>query len=352
MYCIENYKSIDKIYLKKANYTVIIGDNSNYLKEICEAIYCYFNEKKITSDKKMYITDKNTGEKEQISSKEVIFLENNELNTELELGSKTILYSKILAFFKEKMPIEPSLITLNTLLENFSFDNVAKEFQNRFTEYSEYKLEFLFELFTPTDIVKKINFNFFKEDIEEKYENISNIEKLKIKLSIFDSEITPKEKIYVFYYPENNFTAKEISSLKIFLYKLSLINNVIVVTSSKYLLDEPLDSLNIIIENTLINGMLEEEIICELIEEYPLLPIKEEILHKLRILVRKNIIELILKTKITNKKENDNFEYLYLDSEEEIFLILYYLKKMNYPYEVDLDFKEHCVFSNYIKKNF
>lgn len=216
MYCIENYKSIEKLYIKKSDYSVLVGEDTIFLKEACEAIYSYFNEKKISNEKKLYITNSETGEKEKVSSVEVIYLEDNNLDIEIQLGSKTILYSRLLNFFKEKLPLEPSLITLNSILDDFSLDNVSEELQREFSKYSNNKIEFKFEEFTAADIVKKTIFNFYEGYEERKYEYISLMEKLKIKLSIFDILDENIEKIYLFYYPENNFSISEIRELSFF----------------------------------------------------------------------------------------------------------------------------------------
>lgn len=43
---IENFRSINKIQLKDNNYNVLTGDNEILLKDICEAVDIYFNNKK------------------------------------------------------------------------------------------------------------------------------------------------------------------------------------------------------------------------------------------------------------------------------------------------------------------
>lgn len=357
MYLIENYRMIEKLKIKKNNYIVLTGDDTLYLKDICLAFYSYFENKKITkenkeiNEKKLYITNFFTGEKEQVSSKKIIFIENNFLEEELELGSKTLLYSLLNEYFKEKIPIEPSLRTLNNLLSDFSEEEIFEELENKISKFSNYNFNFIFKEFTANDIIKKIDIIFMNNNKKHEVYMISNLDKLKLKLSIYDKENEEFEKIYIFYLPENNLSVKEQKDLKIFLKEISKKATVIVATTSKYLYDSNFDSLNIIIDKKLKNILKENEFLEEILLEYPLEKEKNDFKFKMNYLIKNYINDIIYGSIITNK-DNLREESVFFSSEEDIFLLIYFLKHSNIAYKTDLEFTKESVFSNYIRNNF
>ena len=357
MYLIENYRAIERIKIKKHNYIVLTGDDTLFLKDICFAFYDYFESKKIIkenkdiNEKKLYITNFLTGEKEQISSQRAIFIKNNDLQDELELGSKTILHSLLSAYFKEKMPIEPSLRTFNTLLSNFSEEEIFEKLEKELSKFSEYKFDFTFKEFTPNDIIKKIEVNFIRSEVEYQSFSISNLDKLKLKLSLYDKEEESLEKIYIFYLPENDLSVKEQRELKIFFDELSKNSTVIVATTSKYLFDLSFDSLNIIIDKKLKNNLKAEEFLEKMALEYPLEKTKEKFKVKMNHLIKSYINDIISGSIITNKRDIIE-DSIFFSSDEEIFLLLYFLKKSDIKYKTDFNFLDETVFSNYIKNNF
>ena len=112
---IQNYKSINSVLLKNRNYTTLIGDDEILLQNICESINNYYNKKiEKLREEKLVICNFFSKTKESISSKNCIYIADENLDSELGLGAKTELTSKLTKLFKEKMPIEPILVTINS----------------------------------------------------------------------------------------------------------------------------------------------------------------------------------------------------------------------------------------------
>lgn len=200
MYILENMFQLSDIKIKKSNYISIISDDINISRDILMSFYNYFSEKKNLENKKILIMDYYTGEKIKKTSKYPIYIENSEINSEVELGSKTILYQRILKYFKEKFPIEPTFLTLNSLIENFFLEDIFEQFKKEFSLYSKYSLEFDCKPFTPNDIIKKLDVKYTLDLNKQDINYIPNFEKIKLKLSMYEMNeiIGNKEKIYIF----------------------------------------------------------------------------------------------------------------------------------------------------------
>lgn len=354
MYRIENLEHDRIVLLKKSNYISIIADEVVFSNKICEAIYDYYSNKKGTGDKKVMINNSETGEREQISSKFPIFISDNNLDSEVELGVKTVMYQRVLDYLKEKYPIEPVFLTLNTIMESFFLEEVTENFKKEFSIHSDYNLEFEFKDFSPVEIAKKIEVKYFLDSKEQPIDEISNYEKLKLEVSLHEikEKIETREKIYIFYYPERLLSISEIKRLKIFLSSLIQDKNIIVVaTNSKYLLGDTLDSINIFKNKKLLSFEKDEELGSIFLENYPVLKEWSYIRNRLLFLIKNYFIENYEDIRITNKIKND-IDELYLQSFEDIFIFVFYLKQLGLEYGLDIDYDETSVFSNYIKKYF
>ena len=354
LYRIENFEQEKNILIKKSKYISLFSDKTEISRKICEGFYNYFSDKKNMSDKKIIINNNETGEKEQISSKYPIYLYDNDIELEAELGSKTVMYQRIVEYLKEKYPIEPVFLTLNSLMESFFLEETSENLKKDFTTYSEYNMDFDFKDFTTSDLMKKIEVKYLLNSEVKPLEEISNFEKLKLKLSLYEvkNKIEEREKLYIFYYPERLLSIEEIKKLKKLLERLIENNGIVVVaTNSKYLLGDTLDSINIIKDKKLLNFEKNDELRELFLENYPELKEWTYIENRLVYFIKNYLVLDGEKLKITNKRKND-LEELFLQSYEDIFILVFYLKNINMSYELDIDYNENCVFSNYINKNF
>lgn len=354
MYILENILRAPNLKIKKSNYISIVTDNIETSREILIGFYNYFSEKKVPFEEKVSVLNYFTGDKEQISSKYPIYIENSEIDSEIELGSKTFLYGRVLAYFKEKFPIEPVFFTLNSLMENFFLEEIFENFKKEFSLYSKYSIEFEAIPFTPSDLIKKLDVKYSLNGEKQTLKQISNYEKIKLKLSMYEIKevIENREKIYIFYYPERLLTVFEIKQLKIFLEELVVNGStVLLATNSKFLLGNNLESINLIQKGKLLN--FEKEVILKemYLENYPKLEEWNFIEKRLVYLIRHYILENFQEIKITNKLKNE-IDEIFLKSYEDIFIIVFYLEEIKIPYQLDLIYDENCVFSNYINKNF
>lgn len=152
MYILEDESKILSIQIKKSNYISIVSDDSNFSKKLLEGFYYYFSEKKLINEEKILIYNYHTGEKEQKSSKFPIYIEDHDIDFEVELGSKTVLYQRLLKYLKEKFPIEPVFITLNSLVNNFFLEDDFEKFKENLSLYSKYSIKFQCSPFSPMDI--------------------------------------------------------------------------------------------------------------------------------------------------------------------------------------------------------
>lgn len=351
---IKNFRNISSLIMKNRNYTVITGDDEILLKDICDSIYFYFNDKKLgkkdkTSDLKLEIVNYFSQSKEKISSKQCIYFSQEKIEEEFDLGSKTVLYSKFTNLFKEKLPTEPILITINSLIEDLEIDKFTLDVVSEISQYSNYQLKFSFEKLTSSDLIKKIKISVSEDENDIEINKLTSFEKLKINLGILD-EKTIKDKIYIFLFPEKNISLKELVNLKRFLLELSVKNKVIVATFSKYLFDySDLDSINIYQEKQLKNFIFEEELIKIFEENYPILETKENISQKLKSVLNIYLGEFFYKSKITNKFSLEE-EVLYINDYEHIFLLLFYLKLSKINYQKDIEYNHKSPFSNYIEE--
>lgn len=355
---IENFRSINKIQLKDNNYNVLTGDNEILLKDICEAVDIYFNNKKISkwdkeiNDKNLIIQNYFSKEKEKTSSKCSILIEKENIDEEIMLGSKTILYSAFNTFFKNILQTEPLIMTINSLIKELDLEENIVSFNRELTKYSDIKFKFDLEEMTIADFIKKIN---IKTEINE--ENISllslnSFERLKLQIGIIEKNVDSigKDKIYIFIFPEKNLSMIKIKELKKFFYNLAENNKVIVATFSKYLFNfSSLDNINIYLNNKLLNIFSEEEILKDLEMNYPILELSEKILEKLRFVLSQYLSECFYKNIITNKFLNSE-ETIYIENFEFIFLLLFYLNKCKIPYVKNLNYDDNSPFSNYIKE--
>ena len=349
-----NFRNISSLIIKNRNYTVITGDNEILLKNICDSIYFYFNEKKLgkndkNNDLKFEIINYFSKIKEKISSKQCIYIQNERIEDEFTLGSKTILYSKFSNIFKEKLPTEPILLTINSLIEDLEIEQMTSLISSEISKYSDYDIIFSFEKLSSSDLIKKIKVSISKNKEDVDINNLTSFEKLQINLGILDEE-TIKDKIYLFLFPEKSMSLNDLKKLKEFLLKLSRTNKVVVATFSKYLFEfSNLDYLNIYQENILKNYLFEEELIEKFEENYPILETKENILLKLKSVLEHYLGDFFYKNKITNNFYF-NQEALYINEYEHIFLLLFYLKLSNIYYEKTIIYDKNSPFSNYIEK--
>lgn len=338
-------KDRDEILIKNRNYMVLTGDNEVFLKNICESLNNYFNKKgKILKDKdKVEVFNYYSKIKESISSKNVIFLDEERLESEFEIGSKSNLYTKLNAYFKENISIEPTLITINSLIEELNIEEGTMKLVENISKYSNKKIELSFLKLTATDFIKKIE---IKCD-----EELDSFERLKLYLGILEEEQENKEKIYIFVFPERNIPPSKLKDVKKFFQLLSEKNKVILTTFSKEFINfRELDSINIYIKNQLCNTLLEEEILKILEENYPLFSNREEIERKLKYVLQHFLFEALSYKKITNLIEYDE-DSIFIQDYEMIFLLLFYLKLSNIPYFKNINYNTLSPFSNYIEKN-
>lgn len=338
-------KDRDEILIKNRNYMVLTGDNEVFLKNICESLNNYFNKKgKILKDKdKVEVFNYYSKIKESISSKNVIFLDEERLESEFEIGSKSNLYTKLNAYFKENISIEPTLITINSLIEELNIEEGTMKLVENISKYSNKKIELSFLKLTATDFIKKIE---IKCD-----EELDSFERLKLYLGILEEEQENKEKIYIFVFPERNIPPSKLKDVKKFFQLLSEKNKVILTTFSKEFINfRELDSINIYIKNQLCNTLLEEEILKNLEENYPLFSTREEIERKLKYVLKHFLFEALSYKKITNLIEYDE-DSIFIQDYEMIFLLLFYLKLSNIPYFKNINYNTLSPFSNYIEKN-
>lgn len=338
-------KDRDEILIKNRNYMVLTGDNEVFLKNICESLNNYFNKKgKILKDKdKVEVFNYYSKIKESISSKNVIFLDEERLESEFEIGSKSNLYTKLNAYFKENISIEPTLITINSLIEELNIEEGTMKLVENISKYSNKKIELSFLKLTATDFIKKVE---IKCD-----EELDSFERLKLYLGILEEEQENKEKIYIFVFPERNIPPSKLKDVKKFFQLLSEKNKVILTTFSKEFINfRELDSINIYIKNQLCNTLLEEEILKILEENYPLFSNREEIERKLKYVLQHFLFEALSYKKITNLIEYDE-DSIFIQDYEMIFLLLFYLKLSNIPYFKNINYNTLSPFSNYIEKN-
>ncbi len=350
MYSINDISQETTLLLKKANYISIIDDNNIYSKELLINIYNYFSEQ----DKKIIILNYLTGEKEQLSSKYPILISDYEIESDIALGTKTLLYKRLLSFFKEKFPIEPTFSTLNLLIDDFLEEEAFKTLKKELTIHSDISLKFKFNEFTPNDLIKKMEINCIVGDEEKKFYDIPYLERLKFKLSLHTTleNSLNREFIYLFYYPERLLSTADIKELKRFLNNLIKNNGVVIVTTtSKHLLGDSLDEINIIQNKKLLNFQKSYELEKSYLMSYPEIKEWNFIGERLLYLVKNYLLENIHDIKITNKSKND-IDEIFLKSYEDIFILVFYLEKIGLNYKLDLDYNDSCVFSNYIKKNF
>lgn len=338
-------KDKDEILIKNRNYIILTGDNEVFLKNICENLNNYFNKKgKILKDKdKVEVFNYYSKIKESISSKNVIFLDEERLESEFEIGSKSSLYAKLNDYFKENIPIEPTLITINSLIEELNIEEGTMKLVENISKYSDKKFELSFLKLTASDFIKKIE---IKCD-----EVLDSFERLKLYLGILEKEEENKEKIYIFVFPERNIPPSKLKDVKKFFQLLSEKNKVILTTFCKEFLNfTELDNINIYIKNQLSNTLLEEEILKILEENYPLFSTREEIEKKLKYVLRNFLFEALSYKKITNLIEYEE-ENIFIQDYEMIFLLLSYLKLSNIPYFKNINYNNLSPFSNYIEKN-
>lgn len=355
---IENFRSIDKILIKDTNYNVLTGNNEILLRDICEAFDMYFNEKKISkwdkevNDKTLIIQDYFSKEKEKTSYKCSVLIKNENIEEELLLGSKTLLYNTFNNFFKNTLLTEPIIMTINSLIKDLNLEENIVSFNEELTKYADIKFKIELEELGISDFIKKITIT---PEIGEK--NISllslnSFEKLKLQLGIVEKNIATigKDKIYIFIFPEKNLALKDLKKLKNFLYNLSKENKIIVATFSNYLFDfSNTDNINIYFENYLSNSFLEEELLKELEMNYPILISVDEILKKLKFVLKQYLLSSLYSDVITNKF-SENEDVLYIENFEYMFLLLFYLKKSKIPYAKDLNYDYNSPFSNYIEE--
>lgn len=153
---IQNYKNINSVLLKNRNYTTLIGDDEILLQNICEGISDYYNKKgDKQKEEKLNLCNFFSKIKEPISSKNCIYIADENLDSEFGLGAKSELTSKLTKLFKEKIPIEPTLITINSLIEDLQLEESTVQMSENISKYSKHKLKFSFEKLTASDFIKK-----------------------------------------------------------------------------------------------------------------------------------------------------------------------------------------------------
>ncbi|MBM6823260.1 hypothetical protein, partial [Fusobacterium mortiferum] len=133
------------------------------------------------------------------------YIADENLDSELGLGTKTELTSKLTKLFKEKMPIEPILVTINSLIEDLELEESTIEMSDNISKYSKHKIKFSFEKLAPSDFIKKIRIDFEEDEII-----LKEIEKLKLYLGIMDKNELNKENIYIFLFPERKIPPQDI----------------------------------------------------------------------------------------------------------------------------------------------
>lgn len=356
---IENFRSIDKVRLKNRNYNVLTGDNEVLLVDICEALDMYYNKKrkskvdKELNDNSLMIYDYFSKEKEKISSRCVIYVGRENLEEELQLGSKTLLNNVFNKLLKIILVTEPLLITANSLLKELNLTEAVSELNENISKYSDVKFEISMKELTASDIVKKMELYPIYQNESLYLESLGEFEKLKLQTGIIEQsiDIDGKDKIYIFAFPENRIALKDMPKLRKFLFELAKCNKVIVATFSKYLFDfSTLDNINIYIDSKLANSFSEDEMIDEIYNNYPVLKSKNEINNLLSFVLKTYLSDILLGNTITNKFscESDN---IFIENYEFIFLLLYYLKKIKMSYKVDLNYNPTSPFSNYIEDN-
>lgn len=358
IYRIENFRSIESVDVKKNSYILLFGEEGNFLRDICMSFDYYFKDKKLTkedkdiSDKKLAITDFYTGEKLQQSAFDTVFLESNSIEEELEFGSKTVLYGIVNNFIKEKISIEPSFTTLNAILQDFELEESISKLKNELSRYSKYRLELSFQEFSSADIIKKIDIGFMDEEKAVNQYAVSNIEKLKIKTGIYEQNCNiSKDKIFIYYYPENSMNIKEQIELKRFFDEIAKQSIVIIATASKYFIDMDLfDSLNIYQNKKLKNSLKKDELLELYFQNYPILKTKIEIEEEIKFSVCKYISDVMNGFILTNIKQF-NQNSVYIENYETIFVLLFYLKQAGIPYKADIKYDDDSVFSNCIKNS-
>ena len=179
---LQNYKNINSILLKNRNYTTLIGDDEILLQNICEGISNYYNKKgDKQKEEKLNLCNFFSKVKEPVSSKNCIYITEENLDGEFALGAKSELTSKLTKLFKEKIPIEPTLITINSLIEDLKLEESTIQISENISKYSNHKLKFSFEKLTASDFIKKIQIEFEEEDI-----TLKEVERLKLYLGVMD----------------------------------------------------------------------------------------------------------------------------------------------------------------------
>lgn len=343
---LQNYKNINSILLKNRNYTTLIGDDEILLQNICEGISNYYNKKgDKQKEEKLNLCNFFSKVKEPVSSKNCIYITEENLDGEFALGAKSELTSKLTKLFKEKIPIEPTLITINSLIEDLQLEESTIQISENISKYSNHKLKFSFEKLTASDFIKKIQIEFEEEDI-----TLKEVERLKLYLGVMDKNDINKNNIYIFLFPERKIPPQDIKNLKDFLLKLSENNQVIVATFSKYLLDfSNLDSINLYLNERLKNLEFQDEIIKKISEEYPILKDEDEIEKKLKYTLQKYLFEVLACNKVSNKILFED-DYIFIPDYELIFLFLIYLKLSNISYIKEITFDKSSPFSNYIEE--
>lgn len=355
---IENFRSIGKVLMKDTNYTVLTGDNEILLKDICDAVDIYFNDRRISkcdkeiNDKILVIQNYFSKEKEKISSKCSILIEEERINEEIQLGAKTVLYSAFNTFFKNTLLTEPLIMTINSLIKDLNLEENIVSFNEELTKYSDIKFKIELEEMSITDFIKKIKIEteFNEKDIN--LLSLNSFEKLKLQIGIAEKNTNSigKDKIYIFVFPEKNLSMSELKKLKIFFTKIAEKNKIIIATFSKYFFDfSNLDNINIYYENKLLNNFSEEEFIYELEMSYPVLKSKDEIFSRLKFVLSQYLSECLFNKTITNKFL-DLEDILYIENFEFIFLLLFYLNKCEIPYIKNLIYDDNSPFSEYIKE--
>ena len=355
---IENFRSINKILLKNRNYNVLTGDNEVLLVDICEALDMYYNKKrkskvdKELNDNNLMIYNYFSKEKEKISSRCVICVGGENLEEELQLGSKTLLNSVFNKLLKIILVTEPLLITANSLLKELNLTEAVSELNKNISQYSDVKFEISIKELTASDIIKKMEIHPVYQNEYLYMKSMSEFEKLKLQTGIIEQsvDVDGKDKIYIFVFPENKIALKDMPKLRNFLLELAKENKVIVATFSKYLFDfSTLDNINIYINSKLTNSFSEDEIINEIYENYPVLKSKSEINALLSFVLKNYLSDVLLGNTITNKFfcELDN---VFIENYEFIFLLLYYLKKIRLSYKLNLNYDPTSPFSNYIEE--
>lgn len=356
---IENFRSINKILLKNRNYNVLTGDNEVLLVDICEALDMYYNKKrkskvdKELNDNNLMIYNYFSKEKEKISSRCVIYVGRENLEEELQLGSKTLLNNIFNKLLKIILVTEPLLITANSLLKELNLSEAVSELNENISKYSDVKFEISVKELTASDIIKKMEIHPVYQNEYLYMKSMSEFEKLKLQTGIIEQsvDVDGKDKIYIFAFPENRIALRDMPKLRNFLLELAKYNKVIVATFSEYLFDfSSLDNINIYIDSKLVNLCSEDEIIDEIYENYPVLKPKNEINNLLSFTLKNYLSDILLGKTITNKFSYKS-ENIFIENYEFIFLLLYYLKKLKVAYKVDLYYDSNSPFSNYIEDN-